>query len=357
MHVILAAGGTGGHLFPALALCQAFQRFGHHVTFVGSGRELDFHVEKLSGLKWHHLKAGRLKGMGWASKLKSFIMLPLALFQALIILVQEKPDLVLGLGGYSTGPMVLMARVVGIRAAILEQNGIPGFTNRILAWFANRIFVAFPSVTQYWHKKRKIRVTGNPVRQEVISQFQMTQKSNHRLTLLTFGGSQGAHFLNETMLDLLPRFSERADEVAIIHITGQKEFENVLAVYKQYPQLKAQVMPFSDEMGRFYKEADLVMSRAGAATISDLMHFGRASVLIPYPYAADRHQDANAHHLSDAGAALLMEQDSFDTDLFWKRFEVWLSDRSLLSDMADRARALAPEAPAERIIQECLQLL
>lgn len=358
MHVILAAGGTGGHLFPALALGQAFQRFNHQITYVGSGRPMDLHAEELSGMNWKHLKAGRLKGMGWIAMLKSLFAMPLALMQALFIIIQEKPDLVLGLGGYSTGPMVLIARIVGIYTAILEQNRIPGFTNRILIWCANRVFIAFPLVQNYWNDNRKVIVTGNPIRNEVIQQFQQTQHRTDRMTLLIFGGSQGAHFLNQVMLRLLPRLQKRANELAVIHITGEFEHKNIQAAYKDYPEIDAQVIPFSDQIGALYKQANFVLSRAGASTISDLIDFGRAAVLIPYPFAADGHQHANGQYLVDAGAAIMIDQDEFNIDSFWKDVELWLQDPGLLRDMATRAHALAPhEAPAERIIRECQNLV
>ncbi len=358
MHVILAAGGTGGHLFPALALGQAFQQFNHRVTYVGSGRPMDLHVEKLSGMPWRHLKAGRLKGMGWLAKLKSLFAMPMALMQALIILIQEKPDLVLGLGGYSTGPMVLVARIVGIYTAILEQNRIPGFTNRILIWFAHRAFIAFPLVQSYWSNKSKVIVTGNPVRNEIIQQFQQTERSTDRMTLLTFGGSQGAHFLNQVMQELLPRLQSKAKELAVIHITGEIEHKQIQAAYNDYPELAAQVIPFSDQIGALYKQADLVLSRSGASTITDLIEFGCPAVLVPYPFAADGHQHANAQYLVEAGAAIMIDQQAFNVDNFWDDIELWLKDQGLLREMGAKARALAlQEPPAQRIIRECQNLV
>ena len=366
MHVILAAGGTGGHLFPALALGQAFESARHRVSYVGSGRPLDRHVEQLSGLTWKHIRAARLKGMGLLSKLKSLLMVPRALLQALIILIQEKPDLVLGLGGYSTGPLVLAARVVGIYTAILEQNRIPGFTNRILVWFATRVFVALPLVPGpanggHWRLgrfRKKAIVTGNPIRQEVIQQFQQTHHEEDRFTLLVFGGSQGAHFLNEAIVQLLPQLHQRHDVLSIIHITGADDYEVIKAAYAPFPELETEIIPFSDDMGGLYKRADLVLSRSGASTVSDLTYFGRAAVLVPYPYAADLHQHANAQLLADAGAAVLIDQAQFDIEAFWQNLELWLRDRGLLQEMGARAQALAPrESAAERIISECEKLV
>ncbi len=352
MHALLAAGGTGGHLFPALALGQSFEAANHHVSYVGSGRPLDLHAEKLSGKTWRHLKAKRLKGVGFLSKLLGIFTVPLALIQALVILIQEKPDIVIGLGGYCTGPLVLMARFVGIKTAILEQNCIPGFTNRILSRVAHRIFVAFPALGKYWKHTRKIIHSGNPIRRDVINQFQNSPHDDQAFTLLVFGGSQGAHFLNETMLQLIPQLQQYKERVKLIHLTGPSDEAEVKAAYEK-AGLTAEVAAFSDEMGRLYKAADLVISRAGASTVTDLIQFGRASVLIPYPFAADLHQHANGRYLAEAGAAVLIDQKDFSSELFWQQLASWLEKPEALQAMAHNTQSLLIKDPAQVIIKEC----
>jgi len=357
MNVILATGGTGGHLFPALALGQAFVEQGNRVLFVGSGRSLDLQVEKSSGLRWKHLKVGRIKNAGWRGKLKTLFTLPYACIQSLGIIFSEKPDLVLGVGGYSTGPLVLMARFLAIKAVLLEPNSIPGMTNRLLSHLVNRIFIALPIVKYFRHLKRKIRFTGTPIRHNIIEQFENSPRGNGRFHLLVIGGSQGAHFLNELMIATLPQLQDTATAIQITHITGTMDLEAVQEAYSRDNAIEATVLAFSDEMGRHYKEADLVLSRAGAATIADLIQFGRPGFLVPYPFAADRHQEANAAYLCQAGAATMKHQEELNATGFAASLKEWIRDRSSLEQMASRAQALTPEAPIKRIIQECQELV
>lgn len=356
MHVILAAGGTGGHLFPALAIGESFARQGDEVLFVGSGRPLDRQAEQMTSLPWQQLTTGRLKGMGIMARIKSLVTLPLTLCRALIILIREKPDLVLGLGGASTGPLVMASRLVGIKAAILEQNRIPGLTNRCLAYLVNRIFIAFPQTFKGFLTKRKTVVTGNPLRSDVVHAFHDTERTDQRFTLLVFGGSQGAHFLNQLMQELSPRLAEQKDRIRIIHITGDKDFREIEASYRM-KEMDATVLPFIENMGPLYKQCDVVVGRAGAATISDLITFGLPALLVPYPYAADDHQWANAAYLKDAGAAYLFRQSELNTDRLWDLIRQWREQPEILRTMATKARQLAPEDPAERIVKECKTLV
>lgn len=357
MKVLIATGGTGGHIFPALAIGQELQIQGHEVLFVGSGRPLDRQVEAQSQLRWRHLKVGRLKGMGLLNKIVALFSIPYACLQALGILIAEKPHCVIGVGGSSTGPMVLMARLVAIKTAIFENNRVPGLTNRILAWMVDRIFIALPVTPYFKSLRRKLRRTGNPIRRTVVEQFDSAVKDRERFTLLVLGGSQGAHALNQLMIDLIPKIRDIAEKLQIIHITGPADCDWVAKSYAAVPQLKTTVLPFTDELGLYYKQADLVLSRAGASTVADLIYFGRPAVLVPYPFAADQHQEANARYLADAGAALLQLQERLQATEFADRLRDWLADRRPLEAMAEKARGLAPEKAAQAIIKECEEIV
>lgn len=357
MKVLIATGGTGGHIFPALAIGQELQTQGHDVVFVGSGRPLDRQVEAQSGLRWRHLNVGRFKGMGLLNKLLALLWLPVSCVQALGILIAEKPHCVIGVGGASTGPMVLMARFVSIKTAILENNRIPGMTNRILSHLVNRIFIAMPVTPYFQSVRRKLRLTGNPIRRSVIEQFKGTHKNGQRFTLLVLGGSQGAHALNQLMVELTPQLEDLAEQLEIIHITGKADCDWVSQHYAENPQLKSTVLPFTDDLGLYYKQADVVLSRAGASTVADLIHFGRPSVLVPYPFAADEHQEANARYLADAGAALLEPQDAMKATEFAGRLRVWIKDQSPLEAMARKVQQLAPTQSAQDIVKECEELV
>jgi UDP-N-acetylglucosamine--N-acetylmuramyl-(pentapeptide) pyrophosphoryl-undecaprenol N-acetylglucosamine transferase len=355
MNVILAAGGTGGHLFPAVAIGQALT-VEHRILFIGSGRPLDRQVEKESGMRWKHMKMMRIKGMSFLGKTLSLLAIPWAMLQALIIIIAEKPDLVVGLGGYSTGPLVLMARFLGIKAAVLEQNAIPGLTNRILSYFVNRIFVAFPEVRFGQWVRRKIRFTGNPTRREIIEQFNCNERDEQIFTLLVFGGSQGTHFLNQLIIDCTEQLKS-IDDLRIIHLTGRDDYDLVCEHYQKHPGLKVHVAPFSNNMGTYYKKANLVVSRAGASTIADLIYFGRASVLVPYPFAADHHQDANALYLEKVGACRVFKQDVLSNTIFYRLLKDWLEDRQALERMESQALSLKQEDATQRIIEECKELV
>ncbi len=354
---MIATGGTGGHIFPALALGQACTAQGHTVVMVGSGRPLDRKTAAESDLTWKQLAVRRLKGLGWSQKLLSFLTLPWVFCKALGLIIGAKPELIVGFGGASTGPLVVLGRLMGFKAAIVEQNRIPGFTNRLLAPFVHRIFLSFPLASTHWHNKRKLRMTGNPVRPGTLTQFETATKLSDRFTLLIFGGSQGARFLNELILKSLPNFQEEKESWRLIHITGVADFEKVRTAYQGHPDLDITLLPFTDEIGRFYKEADLVIARSGAATISDLIAMGRPSILIPYPFAADNHQEANARYLEEAGAANVKLQDELTPEVFWQLLQAKRHDRDALQRMGMQARELEAGIAEERILEECKQLV
>lgn len=354
---MLVAGGTGGHLIPAMLLGEAFKRRGHEVVMVGSKRPLDLDFAQKSVLPWQQLSVGRLKGLGLAKKFLGLALLPWALFRAICLLIKTKPDLIFGIGGAHTGPLLLTARFLGLKTTLLEQNRIPGFTNRLLAPIVHRIFIGLPLQNDRWQRRAKLRLTGQPTRQSYATTARTPKAAEQPFSLFVFGGSQGARFFNELMSQLLPHFADEATRWQITHITGTDDYEAVRACYQKFSTVQATVLPFTEEMDRYYQAADLVVGRSGAGTLTDIMATACPAFLIPYPYAADGHQDANARYLEAAGAAIVKPQSELNPELFWQCLSKLRSDPKRLAAMGARAHELFMPHADERILDACEELV
>lgn len=299
--IVIMAGGTGGHVFPALAVAQALLAKGHSVSWMGTEKGLESRVVPNAGIDIDWLTVSGIRGMGMLAKIKAPWMLLDACLQALKILRQRKPDAVLGMGGFVSGPGALMAKLLGIPLLIHEQNSIPGTTNRWLCKIADRVMQAFPDS---FDAKIGAIVTGNPLRGD----FQhLAPKSlwdgSRPLRILVVGGSQGAQALNETV----PQALAELQGVAVKHQTGAAMLSAVQEAYRQRG-IDAEATAFIDDMAAAYQWADVAICRAGAMTVSELAAAGLPSILIPFPYAIDDHQTANARYLVNCGAALLLPQ-------------------------------------------------
>lgn len=283
--LIIAGGGTGGHIFPGIAVAQEWQKQHGEVLFVGTpiGQEKD--RIPAQGFRIAFLKVGQLKGAGVWKKIKTLSSLPLAFLSAKKILKKERPDVVLGIGGYSSGPTCLVARFCGIKTAILDQNVYPGITNRILAKFVHQIFVSFEKTKEFFPSK-KILVTGNPIRTQFAPYPYHLPKQ--KITIFVFGGSQGAVTLNQVFIQALLLIKKAADKITIIHQAGTDK-STLEEFYKRH-QFKAIVKEFFVDIEKQYEAAHLVIARAGAGTVTELAVCGRPCLLVPYPFAADDHQ-------------------------------------------------------------------
>ena len=322
LSLIIAGGGTGGHLFPGIAVAE--QVLGSHddsqVHFIGTGNPFETRVLNQHGFAHERIQVKPLKGMTKFYQAMALATIPASIAASIKILQRIRPDAVLGVGGYSAGPVVVAAWVLGIPRALHEQNLIPGMTNRFLASLANRIYVSFEN-TQIRAREQKIRLTGNPVRKEIVGEKQpdrasadaSLQNQNH-FTVLIIGGSQGAHRINMTMIAALAHLKPRHN-LAFIHQTGIDDESEVRQAYRAH-NMVATVQPFFDDMQTCYHQADLVICRAGASTVAELALLGKRVIFIPYPYAADDHQTINAGQLVDAGAAeMILEKDLTAIDL------------------------------------------
>jgi UDP-N-acetylglucosamine--N-acetylmuramyl-(pentapeptide) pyrophosphoryl-undecaprenol N-acetylglucosamine transferase len=354
--VVIAGGGTGGHLFPGIAMAEEFTRRkeGWEIIFLGTGRGLERRILPRWGFELITIPAAPLKGRSWWGKAAGLFALFLGVWWSLALLRRISPRLVIGLGGYSAGAVVLAAYLLGIKRVIQEQNVYAGFTNRMASKFSQRVFLSWSESARFF-PAAKVRVTGNPLRRAVL-EGRGKKREGKGFTLLILGGSQGAAAINRAMIEALPALKEIKKELRIIHQTGAADYAWVKEGYEK-EGLQASIHPFIDEMAPCYREAHLAICRAGAATITELCAWGRASIMIPYPYAADDHQRKNAQVLvkQDAGRMIL------DAELSGRRLaqEILLlyHDRGALQEMEKQAAALGLPDAAARIVDECYRLL
>lgn len=306
MKLLIAAGGTGGHIFPGIAVAkELMQRHSSmEVLFVGTARGLETKIVPEAGFQLVLIDSAGLKNVGFKGKLKGMAVLPKSFLEARRILKDFKPDVVIGAGGYVSGPVLLMASLMKIPTMVMESNALPGFSNRQLARFIDKAAVAFEGSLSFFGSKGV--VIGNPVRKEF---FDIPQKERgNKFNVLIFGGSQGARAINNSMTDALEHLGERADRLNITHQTGQSDLEVITEKYKRSEFNSADIRSFISDMFEEFARADLVICRAGATTCAELAAAGKASIMIPLPTAADDHQRKNAEAFQHAGASIMLLQ-------------------------------------------------
>ena len=342
---MIAAGGTGGHIYPGLAIANALRerRPGADVTFAATSRGLEADLVGRSGYRVEMVRVEPLRGGSMWKKLKGAFTLPLALADARRLLRRCRPDAVMGVGGYLSGPLLAVAALRRIPTLILEPNVTPGLTNRLLARLVDAAAVAWPETTRHFGSKGF--VSGNPVRPEIaaVQPLELNQDGAGPRRLLLFGGSQGARPLNLAMIEALQRLEAHRDRISVTHQTGPSDLDIVRDAYRRH-QVVATVEPYVDAMERAYEEADLVISRAGATTCAELAVVGRPAVLVPLP-AAGGHQSDNAEAMQRAGAAILLPQAELTGATLASTILKLLDNPRRLEQMAECARTIAkPEA-------------
>jgi UDP-N-acetylglucosamine--N-acetylmuramyl-(pentapeptide) pyrophosphoryl-undecaprenol N-acetylglucosamine transferase len=359
MRIIITGGGTGGHLFPGIALADSLrQQFpDSEILFIGTKRQLD--RDALDGLDFQQasIDCMGLKGMGLVHRLKSLLSLPKAVFEAVRIIKKFQPALVFGVGGYVTGPVLLAAKLLGIPACIHEQNSIPGLANRLTARFVDRVFVSLPG--NYPFSAQKTVVSGNPVRKEILATAAVRQNRtpNTLLTLLVMGGSLGAHRVNMLMLEAVQHITAKQPfPFYLIHQTGAADAEKVRAGYAA-AGIVAEVAPFFKDMAAIYTKADLAVARAGATSLAELSVIGLPAVLIPYPYAADDHQAANAAYYVAGGGATMYREEALDGERLAAILMDLAANTEKLVQMGTAMRKMAVPDAAERILADCMNLM
>jgi UDP-N-acetylglucosamine--N-acetylmuramyl-(pentapeptide) pyrophosphoryl-undecaprenol N-acetylglucosamine transferase len=342
--IVIMAGGTGGHVFPALAVAQLLAEKGWQVSWLGTLKGLESRVVPANNIEIDWMSVAGVRGKGGLAKIKAVFMLMSACLQAAKILRRRKPDVVLGMGGFVAGPGGLMAKLLGMPLVIHEQNRVPGTTNRVLAKIANQVLEAFPgSFKEAVHAK----CTGNPLRKDFLKMPEKKARlPGQGLHLLVVGGSQGAQILNE----MVPEAVAMLDNVHIRHQTGSAMVAQVQSRYKALA-VDAQVDAFIDDMVAAYQWADLVICRSGAMTVSELAAAGTPAILIPFPHAIDDHQTANARYLTDAGAGQLLIQKELTAAILTEQI-IGASKR--LNEMAQAAKQCARLDATEVVAASCL---
>ena len=357
LRVMIAGGGTGGHLFPGLAIAQEFKsrNNNNHVVFISTGNTLERSVLSKTDFKLETIQAEGIKGRGLWKQFKSALKIPGGIIKSLRILKSHKPDLVLGLGSYSAGPVVIGAWILGTKIALHEQNILPGITNRILARFADRIFVSFTD-TETRFSPQKTRLTGNPVRKELLNHQTVDQKVDpESFCVLIIGGSQGAHSINMAVMEALNHLANK-EGLYFIHQTGTADEQMVAEAYRRL-EIPATVQSFFRQMAPLYKQADLIICRAGATTVAEVTALGKAVIFIPFPFAADDHQTLNANTMAGQGAAeIIHEKDLHPGDL-GQKIDYYASHPEALKAMSSKAAQLGHPDAARRIVDDCYDLV
>lgn len=361
VNIIIAGGGTGGHLFPGIALARSFMEHNpeNRVLFVGTDREFECRTLEREGFDHLAIRAAGIKGLGIFGKLKAAFKIPGALFQSSAIINEFKPDIIIGVGGYSSGPVALAAWLKGIPVVVQEQNILPGITNRIMGRFARRIHVSFEESLVFFNEK-KVMMSGNPVRQSILDarkrrELIKADEQTRQFTLLVAGGSQGARSINKAMVESLEFLTDK-ENLHVIHQTGETDFESVRDAYDR-EGLSAEVSAFYTDMDAQYERADLVVCRAGATTLSEITVMGLPSILIPYPYAADNHQVKNALSLVDKNATEMIEDKDLTGVFLAGRMMYYRENPDELWRMEKASLAYGKPEAAETIVEDCYHVM
>ena len=347
--ILVTAGGTGGHVFPGLAVADAMREAGWRVVWLGAKSGMEARLVPARGYEIAWVRAGALRGKGIAAAALLPINLLIGFWQSARAILAYRPDVVLGLGGYVAFPGGMMASLLARPLAVHEQNAVAGLTNRILAGVADRVFVAFPGAL------KNAEWTGNPVRAEIARlaapEERFAGRGGH-LRLLVVGGSRGAQALNDALPKALARIPAH-ERPRVVHQSGESHLESLRAGYAA-AGVEGELVAFIDDMARRYAEADLVLCRAGAITIAELAAGGMASVLVPFPHAVDDHQTANARFLADHGAAILLPQAELTPERLAALFRSL--DRPKLLGMARKARSLGKPEATRTVAERCIAL-
>jgi UDP-N-acetylglucosamine--N-acetylmuramyl-(pentapeptide) pyrophosphoryl-undecaprenol N-acetylglucosamine transferase len=343
MRVILAGGGTGGHVIPALAIARELQsRYSAECCFIGTSRGIETRLVPAAGFPLELIQVGALNQVSFTTRVKTMLGLPLAVLSSLRIVRRFRPDVMIGVGGYASGPAMLAAALSRVPTVAFEPNVVPGFANRKVARFVSAAAVHFEETKKYF---RNCRVTGVPVRAEF---FELPQREPaNPPTLLVFGGSQGARAINQAMTGALPELSVRIPGIKVLHQTGERDYATTVAAYEKLG-IAVEVSKFIDNMPAVFARADLIVSRAGASTVAEIAAAGKPSVFMPFPRAADDHQRRNAEAMQNAGAAVMLEERDLTPAKLADTIAGLLSDPVKLKAMSGKARGMAhPNATRE----------
>lgn len=346
MRVLIAAGGTGGHIYPGIAVAKEILRrdANSSVKFVGTMRGLETKLVPDNGFDLLTINSAGLKNVGFAGKLKGLYLLPKSFLEARSLIKDFQPDVVIGAGGYVTGPVLLTASLMRIPTMVMESNALPGFTNRQLAKFVTKAALTFAESLKFFGNKGV--VIGNPVRREFF-EIPPKARDEKKFSLLIFGGSQGARAINNAMVEALPELKFFQDRLQITHQTGEADYETIVKGYHANDWQTADIRPYIKDMMSEFARTDLIICRAGATTCAELAAAGKAAVMIPLPTAADDHQRVNAETLQAAGAARMILQKDLNGASLTREIAELIEKPERISEMEKAAKSLAKADAAE----------
>jgi UDP-N-acetylglucosamine--N-acetylmuramyl-(pentapeptide) pyrophosphoryl-undecaprenol N-acetylglucosamine transferase len=352
MRVILAGGGTGGHVIPALAIAQQLKKdYGAEVLFIGTSRGMENRLVPAAGFELRLVEVGALNRVSLATRVKTLFALPRAVWQARRMLREFKADVVVGVGGYASGPAMMAAILRGTPTIAFEPNVVPGFANRAIARWVSQAAVQFEETGRYF---KNFQVTGVPVR-PAFFEIAGQRTGDLRPTLLVFGGSQGAHAINEAVVHALPMLKEKLPELRIIHQTGERDLSETQSAY-QHAGLDAEVSAFIQDMPGYFARADLIVCRSGASTVGEIAAAGKPAIFVPFPRAADDHQKVNAQAMERAGGALLLEESQLTGTKLAETVDGLFRNPARLKEMGEAARSLGHPRAAEDIAKMAAEL-
>jgi len=351
MRAMLAGGGTGGHVIPALAIAQQLQKqFGAEILFIGTARGIENRLVPAAGFPLRLVQVGALKNVSLTTRLKTFLDLPRAVWESSRILAEFRPQIVIGVGGYVSGPAMMAAILRAIPTLVFEPNFVPGFANRVVARFVSAAAVHFEETGRYF---RRCAVTGVPVREAF---FAIADKpANPTPMLLVFGGSQGAHAINQVVMQSAAELLKRIPGLHIVHQTGERDYNDAQVAYANLDGA-VEAHRFIDDMPARFAQASLLICRSGASTVAEVTAAGKPAIFVPFPRAADDHQKRNAEALERAGAAVMLEESRLSPESLIETVRSLLGDQKRLDTMSNAARTLSHPNAARDIAEMAARL-
>ncbi|HEX8619757.1 MAG TPA: undecaprenyldiphospho-muramoylpentapeptide beta-N-acetylglucosaminyltransferase [Thermoanaerobaculia bacterium] len=348
--LMIGGGGTGGHIYPAIAIAREYvsRDASRKVIFVGTERGLEKTIVPKAGFPLEFINVGGLKGKGGLDLIRNVARLPLGFIDAWRAVGRHRPDVVLGVGGYSSGPVLVAAKLRGVPTIIHEANAFPGLANRVVARWVTAVAVAFKDALPRMKREDGV-VTGNPIRQEFFD-ARRTPRTDNRQRLLIFGGSQGSRVLNDAMTGALLFLARHKDTLDVVHQTGPNELEKVRSAYAQSAFTNARVVPYLDPMAAEIAAADVVVSRAGAMTIGELSAIGRAAILVPFAAATNNHQELNARVVERAGGAVVVTESELSPERLASAISDIVADPQRAARMGEASKTLATPAATKTIV-------
>ena len=359
---MIAGGGTGGHLFPGLAVAEEFRSrdASTEVIFVGTESGIEARIVPREGYPIRFLRAEGIVGVTFIKKIKAMVKAVLSMIDSYRIIHAVRPDIVIGVGGYASGAVVLLAYLMSIPTMILEQNSVPGLTNKILGKLVNTVCITYQESISFF-PKAKTFLTGNPVRVHI---FRGDAETGYRLfslekdlfTVFAFGGSSGARSINRSLVDALHYLRDLRDKVQFLHQTGEKDYEHIRKAYQE-SGFRGTIAPFVYQMGEAYAVADLVISRAGATTLAELTALGKPAILIPYPFAAGNHQELNARKLQEIGAAkMILDRELLGETLAGNIKELFMNE-TVRKEMQKNSRSVGRPDACTKVVDIAMSLM